>query len=654
MLQGSGTDPVVTAEVRAAVVAGASICRDVLNYRKDGTSFWNRVTIDPIRDSKGQLTGFIGVMQQTGSRHLASPSLAAPSMAELDAKLDSIAGYIPGYIYRRVMRTDGSIEMEYCSPSLGTMLGMDAKEAARSVYDHVHPDDRDLLMTAIRNSAIRLSIFREEFRLVSATGDVHWMRSDAPPRRMKNGETVWDGMAIEISAEKRWQTEISNLALHDSLTGLLTREAWRQAITLQLAASASDAPHCGLLYIDIVAFRDLNHKLGQRAGDDILCEVARRLAVIAASAGGVVARLGGDEFALLVPACAGNDGLLVVANMAGDALARPMQINARTLAIQTCIGASLSGERAEGEATYTDVETEFRAQAEIALRQAKQAGYGGVVLYSAAHDDRFHAQTILAASLEHAIANDQLELHYQPLVDLASGRIVSAEALVRWNHPELGMQWPDLFIPLAEKSGLIVQLGRWVFQQSLRQRKVWQDAGLALSSLAINVSVNQLREPGFIAFVATALREVGGNAKDFEIELTEGLLIEPTPQILASLHALRTMGFTVTIDDFGSGHATFRYVRDFPVDKLKIDQIFVRQLVMGSTDALIIRARHIAGARLGHPHGRRRHRNRDAARFSADRGMPDRARLFLQHASRGGGFCLAAGERDPPPAPRAS
>jgi diguanylate cyclase (GGDEF)-like protein/PAS domain S-box-containing protein len=583
-LQGPDSDPQVCAEMRAAVAAGTGIRREILNYRKDGTSFWNDLKIDPIRDAAGRLTGFVGIQYQADATHRANEE-----KAEAESKLAIIADRVPGYIYQRVMRSDGSIEMPYISSSISKLLGIEESKVPRNFFKFIHPDDRDGIIAAIRRSAAEMSIFREEFRLVTKTGSVRWMRSDAPPRRMRNGDIVWEGMATEIGAEKRWESEIANLAFRDPLTGLLIRSAWLQALTKRLSAVSQAPDQCGVLHIDITEFYDLNDRLGQRDGDAILCETARRLARIAESVAGVAGRIGGDEFALLVPDCAGEEALASLVGSISDALALPIVIGAQHLRLQTRIGATLGG-GFPGILAGADLAGELMTQAELAKRWAKQQGRNAQILYSAERDDRFQNRAILARSLEQAITDGELVLHYQPLVDIASGRIVSAEALVRWNHPTLGMQRPDLFISLAETSGLIVPLGRWVLGEVLRQRRRWQSEGLSPPPIAINLSGIQLLDPGFIATVEESLRSVDANAGDFEIELTEGLLIEPSPQVMSSLASLRRMGFTITIDDFGSGHASFRYLRDFPIDKLKIDQSFVRQLVLDSTEALIIRA----------------------------------------------------------------
>lgn len=584
-LQGPATNRLVVAELRSAILAGCCIRRELLNYRKDGTEFWTDLTIDPIRDADGTVIAFIAIQCEADVARL-----AAEAQAEDALRLDSIARHIPGFIYRRVMRTDGTIDVEYCSPSLGKLLGIEGPVVAQSLRNYVHPDDRQAIDSAIRSSASDLSLFREEYRLVSVDGKVHWLRSDAPPRRRKNGDIVWDGLAIEITAEKSLEQAIANIALRDPLTGLSTRVAWQKALAGQLSAAPGEAGCCGVLYVDMMEFHDLNERFGQRVGDEVLRTIARRLTEIAEPLAGTVARVGGDEFAVLVPACPDEDALAGIARSASDLLAQPMQIGSQEVTVSSRIGAAIhSGSKADGPGGDHLV-SELMMRAELALRWAKQGGCSGYMLYSAEQDDRFRHQAILARSLEHAIARGELELHYQPLVDLASGRIVSAEALMRWNHPTLGMQRPDLFIPLAERLGLIARLGRWALEQTIVQRKTWQDAGLEPPPIAINVSANQLAAPDFVAVVEASLMKLGATAVDLELELTEGLLIEPSPQILTTLKDLRNLGFTITVDDFGSGHATFRYLRDFPVDKVKIDQVFVRKLVVDSTDALIIRA----------------------------------------------------------------
>jgi EAL domain-containing protein (putative c-di-GMP-specific phosphodiesterase class I) len=228
--------------------------------------------------------------------------------------------------------------------------------------------------------------------------------------------------------------------------------------------------------------------------------------------------------------------------------------------------------------------------ADHALLNAKRQGAGTCHVYSAPRDDPFGNRLTLRRSLQVAITDEQFLLSYQPLVDLASGEIVGAEALIRWNHPDLGIQGPNAFIPYAEESGLIVPLGEWTMRRAMQQVQAWRRQGLSPPCIAINVSGVQLQRPGFIAAVERALQETGARPNDFEFELTEGTLIDAATDTHRQLQTLRKMGFGLAIDDFGTGHSTFKYLRDFPVTKIKIDQTFIRQLVLDSNDALIIRA----------------------------------------------------------------
>jgi EAL domain-containing protein (putative c-di-GMP-specific phosphodiesterase class I) len=233
---------------------------------------------------------------------------------------------------------------------------------------------------------------------------------------------------------------------------------------------------------------------------------------------------------------------------------------------------------------------ELMKRAMLALQAAKRVGRGICRVYAADSDNRQQNQMILRNSLRTAIEENQFKLHFHPLVDLRSGTIVGAEALVRWNHPQLGLQRPDIFIPFAESSGLIIPLGALILREAMLQVTSWQRLGLQVPRIAINVSGIQLKDPGLLRSIEAALLETGADASHLELELTEGFMIDASSSTLNVLRELKMLGFTLAVDDFGTGHASFRYLRDFPVDKVKIDQTFVRQMVIDSSDASIIRA----------------------------------------------------------------
>ncbi len=586
-LQGADTDRSDVAALREAIGRGASVRRTLLNYKKDGTRFWSDLRIDPIRDDAGTLRGFVAVMVDDTASHEARAALR-----ETELQLQSIARFAPGYVYRRVLGHDGIIDLPYVSSSINRLLGMpeDQPVTLAEFISHVHPDDLPALMSGVQRSAQNMSKYDEEFRLILADGSVRWFRSYAQPRRDSSGEIAWDGLALDITEEKAAKEKLEFLAFHDPLTGLANRDQFRLAALHALALSVSARNLIVLLMIDLDSFQDINDTGGIAAGDAALQMVGERLMACARRFEGTAARVGGDEFAILLADVPPAQPLRAIADYIAADLAEHVQSGSPLQTVlQVCIGAAVFP-FGQSELGAADVYAELVKRAELALHAAKQIGPGSFCEYSAELDDRLRHRKLMRLSLQRAIAERQFELHYQPIVELHGGRIVAAEALVRWKHPELGFQRPDLFIPLAESSGLIVPLGAWIMREAMRQGTAWKRAGAALSRIAINVSAVELKRPEFIGGVEQALAVTGADPAHFEFELTEGILIDGSQEVLAVLNALKQIGFRITIDDFGTGYSSFKYVRDFHVDKIKIDQTFVRQLVIDSKDAAIVRA----------------------------------------------------------------
>jgi EAL domain-containing protein (putative c-di-GMP-specific phosphodiesterase class I) len=263
-------------------------------------------------------------------------------------------------------------------------------------------------------------------------------------------------------------------------------------------------------------------------------------------------------------------------------------IGGTELTIEPCIGTASFDIVELGDLTPEAAATELMKRASIALSAATRSGSGSRRVYDATLDHRAQNRMILRHSLRGAIERNEFVLHYQPLVELRTGRIVSAEALVRWQHPELGLLLPAVFIPLAEESGSIGVLGRWILKTAMQQMKTWKANGLDVPKVAVNISAVQIKLPDFVETVRSLLIETGADARDFELELTESALLEHSPETLAVFVELRLLGFSLVIDDFGAGHASFQYLRNLPIDKIKIDQAFVRQLSADSSDGLIV------------------------------------------------------------------
>jgi diguanylate cyclase (GGDEF)-like protein/PAS domain S-box-containing protein len=587
-LQGPLTDPMTIDRIREAVRTGTPIECDILNYRCNGTTYFARLTIDPLHDADGNVTHYLAYQ-----RELTASSPAATVSPPKDDALASVIEHLPGYFFRRMMLRDQSVEYSFLSRSLFRILGLpeDTEWPGAEFLDHIHPDDRAGFLRNVIHSGLTLTPSRTEFRLRSASGEDVWFRSDSTPRAVPNGCVVWEGIAVDVTAEKRAEARVGELARHDLLTGLSNRLLFQAALEAAVAEAAAGVGGLLILAIDLDDFGVLNEEWGSAVADRVLQIVSERLEQLARQNDGIAARMGGDKFGLMVRDAGGSQTVEALMEGVIETLREPMEAEGRTLYTDACVGAALS-DNVSPTAPLSAKERaiELIKRSEFALHRAKQQGQGSCLLYTTALDDRVQRRMALRASLQQGVAAEQFELHYQPLVNLQTGHILGAEALVRWNHPELGVQRPDLFIPYAETSGLIVPLGAWVIREAMRQARAWAAQGLPVPRLSINLSSVQLQRPGLLETIETALRTYDARPEDFDLELTESALLGASPSVNGQLARLRELGFGLAVDDFGTGYSTFRYLRDFPVNKVKIDQTFVRQLVIGSSDAMIVKA----------------------------------------------------------------
>ena len=585
-LQGPDTDQKVVSDIREAIAQGQPIRRGILNYRKDGTQLWTDLAISPTHDESGGVTGFVGVLSDVTER-----KRAESTRGEAEARLASIVQNMPGFVFRRVRKPDGRIEFPYFSPSFGRIIGRPEGSIATAVdlWKHMHADDIAVALQGIEHSATDLSPLVLECRL-AVGNDERWIRTNSAPQRQNNGDVVWDGVGIDVTAEKVTEIRLAYLVHHDLLTGLANRELLAERLVSAIEAARKGRFPITLSYLLFVDFSEINETLGTNDSDAALKSVAARMSELATDRNTVPARLNGAEFAILrsgemAKANANEFAAIMIQNVA-----QPVLIGTEALAIESCVGTALFHPDDLHNLTPHATAAELMKRAAIALSAAHKVGPGTHRLYDEELDHRTHHRMVLRHSMRQAIEEDQFELHYQPLVDLQSGRIVSAEALVRWQHPQFGLLRPDLFISLAEESGLIGQLGEWVMRAAMQQMNLWEAKGLKPPKIAVNISGVQLKMADFVETAKKVLAQTGAEAQRYELELTEGVLLEQSPETLSALAELKSLGFELVIDDFGAGHASFQYLRNFPIDKIKIDQVFVRQLVADSSDAVIIRA----------------------------------------------------------------
>jgi diguanylate cyclase (GGDEF)-like protein len=412
---------------------------------------------------------------------------------------------------------------------------------------------------------------------------------------------VADQVAIAL-ANARMLQQVRTLAYVDSLTGLPNRLSYKDRLASSLEEAGRHGRLVAALFIDLDHFSRINDTLGHEAGDHLLQLVAGRLRascreredeVVPASAAldPEVARLGGDEFTVIMPGLADPEDAAKLARRILSSLAHPFRLDGREIFVNASIGIAIYPY--DGE----DLEM-LLMHADTAMYKAKEQGGGSYQAYSRAMNASALQRLTLEHSLRRGLEREEFEVHYQPIVEARTGRPVAAEALVRWRHPDLGLLMPSEFVPLAEENGLIVPLGEWVIQRACLQNRAWQMEGLPALRVVVNLSSRQLRR-GMTETVARILQTTGLDARYLGLELTESVLVNHQKEGVVVLHALRAMGLHLSVDDFGTGYSSFSYLKHFPLDALKIDRTFVREITTDPDDAAITTAIIAMGHALG-------------------------------------------------------
>ena len=394
------------------------------------------------------------------------------------------------------------------------------------------------------------------------------------------------GIFTDITQQKQTERRLNDLVLYDPLTGLPNREYFRQQLVQALASGRS----CAVLLLDIDRFKNVNDTFGHAEGDALLAAVARRLSETL-NPGDLLARLGGDEFIVLASA-EGRSEAVAGAEKILAAVRAPFPVGGLQMTLTFSMGIGLSPRDGMEEANLL-------GQADAAMYAVKRAGGNGYRFATARSNAAARQQLEIESDLHGAIARSELRVYYQTQVDLASGRVTGAEALVRWQKPAFGLVWPASFIPLAEQAGLIVPIGEWVLREACRQCRAWQQAGHHGLQVAVNVSARQLRDEGLLEKVKAALAESGLAPGSLELELTESLAMDSVEGSFVTLQGLRDLGVRLAIDDFGTGFSSLNYLRRFPVEKLKIDKSFVAGMLYDANDAAIVKAIIALGSSLG-------------------------------------------------------
>lgn len=480
------------------------------------------------------------------------------------------------------------------------ILGLEENVGIRTwaqFIDCIEEPDRSNVQLISEQSVEEKQPFNVEFSVANKLdGTMRQIRLEAEPHCQENGEWAYMlGTIQDITERTNAQKQIHNLAYYDLVTGLPNRAQLTEQLRYTLKISKRNETKFAVLFLDLDHFKQVNDTLGHDAGDDLLQQVANRLTGVVRESDMIssndddsesqhtVARLGGDEFVVLLGVINRPEDAARVAERIAQSISEPYDIGSSSVSVTTTIGISVYP--ADGD----DTESMMKS-ADVAMYHAKESGRNGYQFYSRSIHERALSRFSLEADLRQAIENEDLTLAFQPKIDMLTGRLAGVEALTRWTHPERGLMNPAEFIPLAEETGLILELGRWVLRESCLQMQRWVEAGWAPMTIAVNCSSVQFTKSDVIKDINDAIEYSGLDPRLLEIELTESLLLQDGEKGIQILSDMKALGIQVSIDDFGTGFSSLSYLKRLPVDKLKIDQSFVKDLVKDSGDAAIVTA----------------------------------------------------------------
>jgi len=559
------------ADLWSTVSSGKVWHGELINRRKDGTTYTEEMTITPIAQNVGQAnwTHFIAIKQDITARKQAEKELRLAQFSVEHAS-DSI------------FLSNSQGHFVYVNKAACDSLGYSREELLCLSVPDLNPRFRkEEEWPTFWEELKRQGSITFEGRNIGKQGRVF-------PAEVTANYLEFDGQEYSfafvrnITERKVAEERIKSLAYNDALTGLPNRTLLRDRLAKALAGARRQKGKVALLFLDLDRFKDINDLLGHSVGDLLLQEVAERLKRFARDQD-TVARLGGDEFLIMLTQVKDVSDAAVAAERLTDAMTHEFVIQGHSLHVSCSVGISIFPEHG------ADAETLIK-DADAAMYSAKENGRNNFRFFTEEMNAQVMERLTLESSLRRALPEKELFLMYQPQMDIATGKIIGLEALLRWQHPDLGLVPPDKFIRVAENSGLILPIGEWVLRTACSQARKWQEEGLPAVTVAVNVSAVQFRQEGFCELIRRALDETGLTPQYLELELTESLLLANADVTLSVLKELKSMGVTLAIDDFGTGYSSFSYLRQFRVSKLKIDRSFIRDVAVKPDDAAITTA----------------------------------------------------------------
>jgi diguanylate cyclase (GGDEF)-like protein/PAS domain S-box-containing protein len=589
-----------------------------------GEKEWMLTTKVPLRDDNNEIFGVVGVSRDITERRLASAlsdgqsqilemiATSAPLEAVLDVLARLVESQLTGILCSVLTLDDDGRHLRHgAAPSLapeytlaidGTEIGPSVGSCGTAAFtrqpvivtdianDPLWRNFRDLALRFDYRSCWSMPVLSDRGATLAAFAMYSKsVRSPTPAEtRLLEIAVHIAGIAIE---RKRAEARIQFMASHDAVTGLPNRNRLGERLAEVLASAARRGEWLCVAYVDFDNFKFVNDTLGHTAGDTLLKIMAERMIAVLGRRD-IVARLGGDEFVvLLVDPPKDMERIGETMNRLRAAIGESVELDGRCFRITGSFGAAVYPN--DGDTVET-----LLANADAAMYRAKESGGDAFVVYAPEINARLRERLTLLNELRESDPAQDFVLHYQPQVDLRSGRVFAVEALIRWRHKRLGLVQPAKFIPLAEESGFIVQIGAWALREACRQTVAWHNSGQPLISISVNVSARQFREDRIVGDVAAALRESGLKPKYLELELTESLIMQDVDRAIETMKRLRVLGVRLSIDDFGTGYSSLSSLKRFPVERLKIDKSFIQDLTEDEDDRAVTAAIISLGQKL--------------------------------------------------------